>query len=615
MADNKWCGAILLASLEHGRALAENLSSRGIDAMVVESSEELHRALKQRRADFLVIQQFLDGFLTGLEIVERLQANLSYPATVLVGTLAPAEREVAERLGVRSVVDGETRIDELEAAVVCQLSHLVASPSLIPQMARRLAAETDVIRPLPQLLTKLCGHLQDDTLSLPELANDISVDPRVTAELLKITNSASAGLARTVSSVREAVILLGIRQTIATVLSTGVLDAQASLLKTLPDQIHSWYQTRSMLIASTAAAFAERVEHLSAETAYVLGLFQDLGILVLANAIPTRYQRVLQRAMTIGQVRLEQVECEEFGITHADVSAALLERWDVPKPIVSMVLDHHLPERRGDHVDTELRFLHVMHIAEAVANVADVSSPHRHRALAALLERCGTRRAGECKACITLGVKKAAEQSELFSLPRPDQAVLQKLLEQFGDTAQIAGQTSEKPPSESSLPTGTAAGTRHPHDGASTAPVSDVPPPADTARPNRGRRQRVLVIDDEVAIVKMIERLLDAAGFEVVACCNPDDAPALLAGVDIVLCDVHLGNTTGMEVILRLRRLGVEAPVIMVSGDRTRETVVECIDAGIVDYVVKPFSGAVLVEKLTKHLASMPSLAAAAVAG
>jgi HD-like signal output (HDOD) protein/PleD family two-component response regulator len=615
MADNKWCGAILLASIERGRALAENLSSRGIDAMVVESSEELHRALKQRRADFLVIQQLLDGFLTGLEIVERLQANLSCPAVVLVGTLTPAEREVAERLGVGSVIDGETRIDELEAAVICQLSQLSANPSAIPQMARRLAAETDVIRPLPQLLTKLCGYLQDDTLSLPELATDISVDPRVTAELLKITNSASAGLARTVSSVREAVVLLGIRQTIATVLSTGVLDAQASLLKTLPDQIHSWYQTRSLLIGCTAAAFAERMEHLSAETAYVLGLFQDLGILVLANAIPSRYQHVLQRAMTIGQVRLEQLEREEFGITHADVSAALLERWEVPKPIVAMVLDHHLPERQGDHVDTELRFLHVMRIAEAVANVADVSSPHRHRALAVLLERYGTRRGGECKACIGLGVTKAAEQSELFSLPRPDQAVLQKLLEQFGDTAQIADQTSEKPSSESSLPTGMAAGTRHSQDGTSTAPVSDARQQSDPADRNRGRRQRVLVIDDEVAIVKMIGRLLDAAGFEVVACCNPDDAPALSAGVDIVLCDVHLGNTTGMEVILRLRRLGVEAPVIMVSGDRTRETVVECFDAGIVDYVIKPFSRAVLVEKLTKHLAKKPSLVAAAVAG
>jgi DNA-binding response OmpR family regulator len=115
--------------------------------------------------------------------------------------------------------------------------------------------------------------------------------------------------------------------------------------------------------------------------------------------------------------------------------------------------------------------------------------------------------------------------------------------------------------------------------------------------------------------VKMIGRLLDAAGFEVVACCNPDDAPALSEGVDIVLCDVHLGNTTGMEVILRIRKLGVAAPVIMVSGDRTRETVVECIDAGIVDYIVKPFSRAVLIEKLTKHLASTPLLAAAAVAG
>jgi DNA-binding response OmpR family regulator len=94
-----------------------------------------------------------------------------------------------------------------------------------------------------------------------------------------------------------------------------------------------------------------------------------------------------------------------------------------------------------------------------------------------------------------------------------------------------------------------------------------------------------------------------------VPCHRFEDASGLANDADVILCDVHLGQASGVDLMLRLRDQGVAAPVIMISGDRTRDTVVGCIEAGTVDYIVKPFTRAKLLEKLTKHVDRTASLA------
>ena len=557
--------------------LSSALTARGIDAAVT-GTDELLTALRTAPVDVIVLSQEQAGFLKGCEIVARLQKDLFYPEAILLGTLSTAERGTARQLGIQTILAEDCAVSDLVAAVLHCVSQLQASSAATPLAARRLVAGMEAIPPLPHVLAKLCGYLQDDSASLAELARDVSVDPRITAELLRLTNSTSVGLSRRVTSVQDAVSLLGVRRTVATIMSAAAAKVQSSLSQGIPHGIREWYQTRSVLIASVAACFAEQLETIPAETAHVLGLFQDLGVLALAQNKPRVYEQIWQRATQRGQVRIECLEREEFGLTHAEVSAALLERWELPLQLVTLVLNHHPPELKSDLTAIEQRFLHVMRTGEAVANLADVRAPHRQQSLQTLFGYYGAARTEDCKACIASATLKAKEYATLFSVPPPREEILQELLREVHCPSPVDQPEALSPPT-------------------TQAPASESLPGCEVVR-----GPKILVVDDDSQVVLAVRLVLKAAGYDVVTSQSAEQAIALAGDVDLILCDVHLQRANGIDLVQRFRAAGVVAPVIMMSGDAGRETVVKSIAAGIADYVIKPFTRERLVSKVQKAL-------------
>lgn len=79
------------------------------------------------------------------------------------------------------------------------------------------------------------------------------------------------------------------------------------------------------------------------------------------------------------------------------------------------------------------------------------------------------------------------------------------------------------------------------------------------------------------------------------------DAVRLAPDAQAILCDVHLAGEDGRDVVRTLKQSGSKIPFIMVSGDCTRRTIEECVNLGIDDYLIKPFSPLALLTKLEKH--------------
>lgn len=118
------------------------------------------------------------------------------------------------------------------------------------------------------------------------------------------------------------------------------------------------------------------------------------------------------------------------------------------------------------------------------------------------------------------------------------------------------------------------------------------------------RRQfRVLVIDDQPEVLKLLEAMLTAEGFEVVA------AQDALSGMraayehhpDAILLDVMMPEMDGFEACRRLREM-TEVPIIFVTAKGTIEDIVKGLSLGADDYVVKPFDGSELVGRLAASL-------------
>ena len=115
---------------------------------------------------------------------------------------------------------------------------------------------------------------------------------------------------------------------------------------------------------------------------------------------------------------------------------------------------------------------------------------------------------------------------------------------------------------------------------------------------------RVLVADDSSTMRKIILRSLQAVGVPTATeAADGDEAVAMFkpGEFDIVLTDWNMPGKNGLEVIQEIRKMDANVPIIMVTTEGEKARVMEAIQAGVSDYLVKPFTAETLREKLEKH--------------
>lgn len=116
--------------------------------------------------------------------------------------------------------------------------------------------------------------------------------------------------------------------------------------------------------------------------------------------------------------------------------------------------------------------------------------------------------------------------------------------------------------------------------------------------------KRVLVADDSSTMRKIILRSLAAVGVPT-ATEAADGVEALEAfkngEFDLVLTDWNMPNKNGLDVIQGIREINQTVPIIMVTTEAEKSQVLKAIQAGVSDYLVKPFTADTLRQKLEKH--------------
>ena len=111
---------------------------------------------------------------------------------------------------------------------------------------------------------------------------------------------------------------------------------------------------------------------------------------------------------------------------------------------------------------------------------------------------------------------------------------------------------------------------------------------------------RILAVEDEPAILRMLQRGLEAVGHQVLSASNGEDG-ALLAmdeGVDVMLLDISLPDISGHEVLSRVRARRADLPVLMLTARDDLDNKVRALDGGADDYLTKPFAFEELVARI-----------------
>ena len=115
---------------------------------------------------------------------------------------------------------------------------------------------------------------------------------------------------------------------------------------------------------------------------------------------------------------------------------------------------------------------------------------------------------------------------------------------------------------------------------------------------------RVLVADDSSTMRKIILRSLQAVGVpSAVEAADGEEAVKMFkpGEFDLVLTDWNMPGKSGLEVIQEIRKIDKDVKIMMVTTEAEKSRVMEAIQAGVSDYLVKPFTADTLREKLEKH--------------
>lgn len=559
--------AILCESDTRRQLIAQELSGPDTHLVACAHTDELYRLATASRLDAVVLDQRLQGFLTGLDVLARLASDLVQPVSVLLGDLSPTEKSQAAAVRPTAVLPADAPPEAIASAVTGALFTKIQGLP-IPHGARRLVRDAASIGPVPQLIVKVAGFLGNPNASVATLAKEISADARITAELLKLTNSCSSGLKGKVTRLQDAVQLLGVRRTVALVLSAYLFGGSQLVGRSVPAALERHLRFRSLLMGAAASAYASITGQASPHLAYVLALLQDLGVLILAHELGEKYQRIVDRCSAVSQLQLVSYEQQEFGFTHADVSAALLQKWELPPSLIRLVLQHHQRRESCTGTADELNLLQAMQVAEAVADLKDQPSPHRRLLLQRYAARWGGLDDAGLRNCLAQAVAKAQELGQLFNVPLLGEPEMRQLMEQLAVDCGVA------------LP-------------ATAGPPPDEAPPL---------RRRVVALDDDPILLKQIEAWLAGTEFELVTGCHPAEVWEHFRTADAILCDLYLDDVKGTDVLHRLRCDGIHAPLLVISSDRSRASVSESIRAGACDYMVKPLSRETLLERLRRQL-------------
>ncbi len=118
------------------------------------------------------------------------------------------------------------------------------------------------------------------------------------------------------------------------------------------------------------------------------------------------------------------------------------------------------------------------------------------------------------------------------------------------------------------------------------------------------KKPNVLVIDDDPQIRSLLEQLLKGKGCSVTSCASAQEGLSVLysTGIELVLLDICMPETDGVEMLKKIKSITSDTRVIMITGLGDIGTAEECMKLGATDFITKPFDFEYLETSVLSHV-------------
>ena len=218
---------------------------------------------------------------------------------------------------------------------------------------------------LPTVVMELLASLGQDDVEIHVLANKIAQDQALTAKTLRLANSSFYGMAKQVTSLQEAITILGFRTVRSLAMTAALIGSVADKAATSFNVTPFW---RHAIAAAVCARALATHLNINPEAAYIAGLLHDIGRLVLVTQFQPGYEATMAyRAQH--DCSLLEAEQAVLGLDHSMVSQVLTQHWKFPEEMQHALAQHHSP--LSEDVP---KLTMIVIAADAIAHALDLSS-------------------------------------------------------------------------------------------------------------------------------------------------------------------------------------------------------------------------------------------------
>lgn len=207
-----------------------------------------------------------------------------------------------------------------------------------------IVAKVKNLAPVSHAALRLVSLLDQAAVSNDEIVQVLKYDTVLTAKLLRACNSPYFGFEDPVSSVEQAVLVLGHQQILHLVLSLAFSGAMNTPLPGYAAEGGElWRHSLTTAMASETLTRSGLPVEFETPVAFTAGLLHDIGKLVFNHVLDDAAQLAIRSRITDGKLARTDAEREIVGADHAEVGAHLLRSWKLPDDIVEAVGHHHQP--------------------------------------------------------------------------------------------------------------------------------------------------------------------------------------------------------------------------------------------------------------------------------
>lgn len=213
-----------------------------------------------------------------------------------------------------------------------------------------LIAEVD-LPPLSDIIVRLQEIKEDESATFKQFEEVISLDPALTAKILRIANSAFYGFPSKISSVEKAMSVIGVDATYNLAIATTAVDSLCSIKVPNFDSDDFW--SRSVHIGMLARKIRKlKMLSMGAERLFVSGLLLNVGELLCC----IKYSNQVETVKNSEEQFPWEAQKQVFGHTYSEISAKVMESWKLPKNLYEP-LTNMFDSTNSDKVALKLAYL------------------------------------------------------------------------------------------------------------------------------------------------------------------------------------------------------------------------------------------------------------------